>query len=223
MKTALKYIIFFTLFISTQLYAQQVVVYRPGLNYSPNPEKYIGVNGSPYLFNEWAIGSAKTNDAAERKQIELRYDEIEDLLIMKGDGGLLYTFPLPVLEFTITDPKNNSVRKFRSGFAPAKLTTEKSFFEVLQDGKVALLRKNHKKLSTSKTLTGAVDKSIVEDVKYYLVISDNTPVAVRLDQKSINELLKDKQTELTDYTKTNKLNLKNPIDAAKLIGYYNSL
>lgn len=218
-----KYAIAIVLFFAIEVKAQQVEFYRAELGHDGRPAKYNDISGSPYLFEDWALGSAKTIDNAIKKDVQLKYDEIEDILIMKDDNNKLLTFPVQVAEFTINDPKSNSTRTFRSGFAVTKVNTDKSFFELIADGKVKLLKKNHKVISESKSYSGAVNKSVSDGVKYYLVNTDNAPVAVKLDIKSIGALLPEKQTQLTEYAKTNKLNLKNQEDAAKLIAYYNSL
>lgn len=202
---------------------QQVEFYRTELRPDGVPEKYSNINGSPYLFDKWVIGSVKTINNAINKDVPLKYDEIDDVLLMKSDEGKLMTFASPVAEFSITDLKDNSVRTFRSGFATTKVNNDRSFFEVIADGKVRLLRKNHKIISESKEYSGAISKRVVDGVKYYLVNTDNVPVPVKLDQKAILALLPDKEVQLTEYAKTNKLNLKNQTDAAKLIGYYNTL
>ncbi|MGF1924465.1 MAG: hypothetical protein ACQUHE_09835, partial [Bacteroidia bacterium] len=135
----------------------------------------------------------------------------------------MLTFSVPVHEFVILDPKSNTERKFRSGFAATKMTSEKSFFEVLADGKVKLLKKNHKIISESKEYSGAVKKSVSDGIKYYLVNGEQAPVVVKLDLKSITAILPNWETQVSAYTKEYKLNLKNQEDAAKLVVYLNSL
>ena len=223
MKNKFKYSLALLLFLFTQANAQQVEFYRTELEHDGRPAKYKNVNGSPYLFEDWASGTAKTIDNATKKDIQIKYDEIEDILLMKGDDNKLLIFPVQVAEFIINDPKTNSLRTFRSGFIATKGNTDKSFFEVIADGKVRILKKNHKVISESKEYSGAINKSVSDGIKYYLVNEDNTPVAVKLDVKSISALLPAKQSELTEYAKTNKLNLKNNEDVVKLISYYNSL
>jgi len=223
MKNRFNYALAVLLFFSINAKAQQVDFYRAELSHDGIPAKYKDVTGSPYLFENWALGSAKTVDNATKKDIELKYDEIEDILIMKGAENKLMIFPAQVAEFTINDSKTNSTRTFKSGFNATKSTTDQSFFEVIADGKVKLLRKNHKVISESKSYSGAVNRSVSDGVKYYLVTADNTPVAVKLDVKSIGALLPGKETVLAEYVKANKLNIKNHEDAAKLIAYYNTL
>lgn len=217
------YAIAIVLFFLTHAEAQQVGFYRTELGHDGRPEKYKNVIGSPYLFENWTLGTAKTIDNATKKNVQLKYDEVEDILIMKGDDNELFIFPVQVAEFSINDLENNATRTFRSGFAAKKVSTDKSFFEMIVDGKLKLLKKNHKVISQNKQYSGAITKSIIDGVKYYLVNNDNIPTVVKLDIKSISSMLPDKQIQFIEFAKTNKLNLKNQEDAAKLIAYYNTL
>lgn len=188
--------------------------------------QYTEIKGSPFLFKSWAAGNVKTLDKAEKKDVQIKYDEVDDRLLLRGkDDDDLLTFSSPVVEFTIADPeKSGAIRTFKAGFAPTKFSTEKTIFEVLTDGKVKLLRKNGKIISEGKEYgSAAIIKTVVDGLKYYVVTENNEPVIVKLDQKAILALLPTKQAELTEYIKSNKLNVKKQEDAAKLIAYYNTL
>jgi len=202
---------------------QTVELYRTELSLKSVDEKYGDVNGSPYVYEKWVPGSVTTVDKKTRGDMLLKFDEIDELLIMSGDNDQMLTFSVPVAEFSLVDPKSAKPRVFRSGFTANKGNSEKSFFEVLHDGKVQFLRKNHKVISKSTAYSGAVVKNVADGIKYYLVNADNTPVLLKLDLKSVNELLPGKESQLTEYAKTNKLNVKNQEDMIKLIAYYNTL
>lgn len=225
MKNLVKYSIALTLCCASQVKAQTQPLdfLRTEVSVNGVAEKYANVNGSPYVLEKWALGSVKTVDQALKKDILLKYDEIDDIVIMNGDNDKMLAFTVPVAEFTLVDPKTNKIRTFRSGFTATKAGSEKAFFEVLQDGKVKFLKKNHKVISESKEYSGAINKTVANGIKYYLVNMDNTPIAVKLDIKSIGALLPDKQVQLTDYAKAEKLNLKQEEDVTKLIAYYNTL
>ncbi len=212
-------------FISINLQAQQRNDVRDAAGFGMYSQ-YTEIKGSPFLFKNWASGNVKTLDKAEKKNVQLKYDEVDDRLLLKGNGEEdMLTFSSPVVEFTIADSENNGAfRTFKSGFAATKISTEKTLFEVLVDGKVKFLRKNHKVISEGKEYgSAAIVKTVVDGLKYYLVTANNEPTLVKLDQKSILALLPNKQAELTEYIKTNKLNLKKQEDAVKLVTYYNTL
>ena len=62
------YSIAFVLFLLTQANAQQVEFYRTELGHYGIPEKYKNVSGSPYLFENWMLGTVKTIDNAKKKR-----------------------------------------------------------------------------------------------------------------------------------------------------------
>lgn len=225
MKTKLKFVVFVaaSAFIGTNLQAQS------RLNLSDPSEftvfnRYSEMKGQPFLFKDWALGTVKTADKGEKKDVQIKYDEVEDRLLTKGEGEQMMQFASPIVEFVIADAEKGGVRTFKSGFSATKFSTDKTLFQVLVDGKVKLLRKNNKTISEGKEYgSAAIIKTVIDGIKYYIVGANNEPVVVKLDQKAILALLPDKQTELTEYAKSNKLNLKKEEDAAKLIAYYNTL
>lgn len=187
-----------------------------------NVEPYSEVKGLPYLFKDWAKGSVRAG-SSEKKDLMLKYDEVEDRVFVKGPNGELSTFSTQLTGFSIQDPSKNNIRNFSAGFLAVNTFSEKSFYEVLVNGKAKFLRKNIKVISENKEYSGAIVKSVNDDIRYFLVLANNQPVMVKLEPKAILEVLKDKETELNNYIKTNNLNLKKLDDASKLITYYNTL
>lgn len=186
-----------------------------------NHDRYSDIKGLPYLLKDWAIGSVKSSNNVEKKGLMLNFDEIRNQLLIKGSNDeLMNVFP-PAIEFSISD--NNVSRIFKLGYAPTSATDLNSFFEVLVDGKIQFLKRNKKGISENKEYSGNVVKSITDDIRYFMVIHNNEPIQVKLDQKSILPLLTDKESEVADYLKSSKLNLKKQEDIIKLIRFYNTL
>lgn len=214
--------------ISTNLKAQFVggnstidlTLIEPKKDYESS-SRYSDVKGLPYLLKDWSIGSVKSSNNIEKKDLMLNFDEVRNELLIKGSNGNLLTVSPPAIEFTILDKEVN--RKFKLGFTQTKSTDLTTFFEVLVEGKVMLLKRNKKGISENKEYSGNIAKSITDDIRYFLVITNNEPIQVKLDQKSIFSLLAEKETELTVYFKDNKLNIKKEDDVMKLINYYNKL
>ena len=186
-----------------------------------NLDRYSDIKGMPYLLKNWAIGSVKSSNNVEKKGLMLNFDEIENQLLIKGSNGELMSVSPPAVAFSISD--NNVSRLFKLGYAPTSTTDIHSFFEILVDGKIQFLKRNKKGISENKEYSGNVVKSITDDIRYYMVIQNNIPIQVKLDQKSILPLLIDKESEVMVYLKDSKLNLKKQEDIIKLIYYYNTL
>ncbi len=188
-------------------------------NASGAKEYYLDIKGQPYLFADWSKGSIKT-DYAQTDNVNMLYNEVDDRLIFKVAKSDVRKVALPVKEISITDVENgNAIRKFKAGFARTKFSNDKTFFEVLIDGKTKLLKKNIKNISENREYSGKIARTVVSDTNYYLVFDDNKPVEIKLNQKSANKLL----ANVSGFIQSNQLNLKRQDDLIKLVNYYNTL
>lgn len=190
-------------------------------------QSYQDVNGSPFLVNKFVQGDVKFTNGKIAKNIAIMYDQVLDAVIFKGKNNEDYYFTDKIAEFIIDYNNLNGEQKsiFRNGFAVDKNLTDQSFFQVLIDGKIKLLKRNQKTITSTKEYNSAtVVKNINEAVTYYIT-KDNVPLALkRLDNKSLMSLF-DAQyaSKIADYLTSNKLNLKSEIDLINVIQYYNTL
>ena len=181
---------------------------------------YDGVNGSPFLLSDWAKGSVTSGTAMLKNQL-LKFDEVENRLLIKGDDGLAKTFKAVINSFTITD--KNKERVFLSGFHKGIENDNFTFFEVLGGEKVKFLKRNVKTISVNTEYSGKVVKNVTSEIKYFISWPDKAPQNIKLGEKDILIALVSKEPELTSYIKSHKLNLKREDDVVKLINYYNTL
>jgi len=188
-------------------------------------DHYLNVEGSPYLSSEWLTGDLKLPNLKVYKDLSIRYDEVEDLIYLKsGDDDNVMLKERPI-EFNLAFPEEEGIiqRHFRLGFTDVPGTTPSSYFEVLEDGKVKLLKRSSKIIQQNKEYNSNITvKSFFHVITYYLY-RDGKGIAVKKDKKSIFGALGDKQTELEAYVRNNKLNLKTDAGIEKLVGYYNTL
>lgn len=188
-------------------------------------DNYVNVDGTPYLSAEWQLGSFKLPNSKVYKDVSIKYDEVEDKIFIKsGDDGTV-ALKERAVEFDLAFPEDEKViqRYFRLGFSGIPETTNSSYFEVLEDGKVKLLKRSSKIIQENKEYNSNIlVKSFFHVIKYYLYI-DGKGMLIKKDKKSILSALGNKQTELETYIKNNKLNLREDSDAGKLIAYYNTL
>jgi len=183
------------------------------------------IEGSPYLSDEWINGLVKFGDGRTYKDIPLKYNQANDVLYFQNDKKETLTFVKQVADFIITYSSDNEdhVKHFKSGFADISGYTTQNFFEVLVEGTAQLLKKNHKHIvSESGMALGTTTQKYADSESYYLVIADKA-YTLKRDKKAILAILANKQAELEQFIKTNKLNLKEDRDLAKLIAYYNSI
>lgn len=177
------------------------------------------VTGSPYLLEEWTKGNVKFKDNTTARNGDLKYDVSEDLLVVKGANGEENLFSDPIDEFTLSI--GGKVRLFKTGFKGEKGINEKSYFEVVYNGKIKLLKRYSKTVIESRTYNSAtVTKKFEESSVYYIAKSNSDLIPIKKNEKSIIDALQ--KPDLTKYIKDNKLNLKSEDDIARLLEYYDT-
>ncbi len=178
-------------------------------------ESLAGIEGEAYLNKDFQKAFVRFANS-QTSLYEIKYDQLADEVVVKGDKEQELAFNETVLEFKFQDSK----RVFRNGFSPEGKSTERSFYEVLFDGKVKYLKKIHKSIIQA-TGYNTITRKIMDDVRYYIVLADSKLQPVKNNEKSILAVLA--EPKLSDYAKANKLNLKNDEDVAKLLAYNDSL
>ncbi len=195
---------------------------KDGLGRPIKENKYINVDGSPYLFDNWLKGDVKSNDGITDKSNELKYDVVEDRILFKGEQGVEMDFVDLIVSFTLfSDEGKRNFRRF------ADITEYQGipFFEVLNEGeKLILLKKAIRSVMYNKAYGSATTtKSFSQTIKYYLLKNDGSYVRIKKDKGAIMAALADKAAEMDLYLKTNKTDFRKEEDLGKLFTYYNTL
>lgn len=187
-------------------------------------KSYGDIKGSPYLTTEWSKGTVKQENGQTYADVNVRYDLLEDQLLFKNGAGAELAFVIPVVEFKLTyDEKGTQVTKiYRNGFAPFEGSTDKTYYELLYDGTVKLVKKNLKKIESTQEYNSPPTQNIVDRIKYFYVVN-NGLVEFKRDTKSLVSAFGSKSTGLQQYMKDNKLNLKNDEDLIKIFTYFSTL
>ncbi|RYE27173.1 MAG: hypothetical protein EOP45_02050 [Sphingobacteriaceae bacterium] len=179
------------------------------------------IKGSPYLNDNWVNASVKLNNGITYKEnMYVKYNQEKDELYFKGNNDETLSFVDAVKEFTI---QNNELKYYKNGYKDIPGTSKNTFFEVLANGTLQLLKKTKVYIMENKDYGSAVTtKSYTKDIKYYIVSGDNAQ-QIKNDKKSLLNVLDDKKDQIEEYIKSNKSNLKSDVDLAKIVNYYNTL
>ncbi|MEH3113783.1 hypothetical protein [Pedobacter terrae] len=174
--------------------------------------------GSPYLFSDWQKAVVQFGKGIEPSSSEVKYDLLADLLVLKGKDGEEYEFKDQPKEFLLTSSKE----LYKNGFAPVDKFTDKTFYQIIYEGKIKFLKKTAKTIIESKGYnTATVTRKIADDTQYYIVKADNKPIKVKYTEKSIFSTL-GRSEELARYCKENKLDIKSTDGIVRLLTYYDT-
>lgn len=181
---------------------------------------YVNIVGTPYLNPDWVKGSATLENGQTFTDLDLKYDVVKGVLFFKSNDDKILGFVDPVKEFTLS-PGN---AKFANGFSGIKDFTAKSYFQVLNAGKVKILKKDIKNVVERREYNSAsTTKTFVSNTSVFLLGPDGQALPLKKDKKFILTVLSDKAAPLEAYINDKKPNFKNEADIVALIDYYNTL
>jgi hypothetical protein len=225
----LKYIVA-TLFLSvvaSDLLAQGVNISTDFQDVRFAGKTYNNLIGSPFLFEDWVEGSVILIDGTEFKGLKINFNQIKEEVLFALPDNKTKVFMHPVRQFSIEGPnsKGETNRIFKNGFASIDGGTQNSFYEILADGSLSLVKRTSKSIveeradgQTFKT------KQIRTNHKYYVAQGTQLSKAPR-DKKTFLSMLPDQSKILLidEYLTKNNTSLKDEQALTQAIAYYNSL
>ncbi len=185
-------------------------------------KKIENVTGSPYLYENWASGKVKTVSGRTFKDLELKYDVIDDRVIFKNSDGSSMYFSEPIAEFELklADGKTET---FISGLPAGEKITNKSILQCVAPGKIGLYKKHSMNMIASKGYGAQnVSETYNASSSYYTLIGDKW-TKISPSKKSVIALLPSKEAEISSYIKNEKIDFKQDGDLNKLFSYINTL
>lgn len=200
------------LFICGAASAQDV----SGLSGKPVPQISESGNAPEYLFKDWYSGIVRTNIDKVVDGINIRYDLSNDAIEYQ-QGANTYMVSEGIREFTI--PTNTDLYTFKSGYPAVDQQSEKSFYRVLYEGNVILLKRYKSPIITEKASpTQTLDK----DAQLY-IFKDNKLSRVKLsDKNSFLKLLSDERNKMLYTIKEQQLEFGAEDDLISLLEEYDS-
>ncbi len=190
-------------------------------HYGRNNLTINDIDGSPYLDAEYKVGTVLTDDGTLYKDIPLRYNCFDDVLEFEKDDSPYDLLPKTKIKraefgnqvFTYKDIESNN-------------GSEKSFLQVLAEGKATLFARFGVKFYEAEELKGFADAKPARfddfSETFYVSVND-VPAKKIINNKKLVEILGDKKKEVESYISKQKISIKKVDDLKKLVAYYNSL
>jgi len=231
----MRQLVFFMLFILLQIsaaaqangivvggkWADQVSI--SDVNGRPFEKKYDDVNGQPFFDANPKWATITLADGKVFRKVKSRINLVDQTLVFTAANNVeAFITAGSVREISYDDTSAMGIVKtlFRTGY-PGDNRTINTFYQVLAEGRCSLLKSIVKKISERKNeLSGEVSKEIETNETYYLY-RDNQLTRIKKDRSSILPLLADRKELVQQYLNSEKPNLKNDNELAKLINYYN--
>jgi len=189
----------------------------PGYNYIyPEGSTMKGTQGSPFL-GDWEPADILFTNGGEIKGLMVRYNVLNNQLLYKQkDQIYLLVSPDSIAELNL--PSRTFIYK---EWAAGK----KSFFEVVQKGKVSLLAKYEIEISPANyneaLMSGNKNDVLNLKQKMYLQLGEKF---VPITKKNVLiHALGDKKADVSTFFSKERLSIKKREDMIELINFYNQL
>lgn len=189
--------------------------------YGRNNLRTADIQGSPYLDNEYKVGTVRTVDDVLYKDIPLKYNCYDDVLEFQRNNVSYDLKPKTIVKRAEFGGQVFAYKDFESNGG-----TDKSYFKLLAEGKASLCVRFSVKFYEQEPLKAYAEPKPARfdnlEETYYVSI-DNSPAKKILNNKKLIEILADKKNEVESFMSKQKLSARKAEDLIKIIRYYNSL
>lgn len=220
-------VVLFTIFLSN-LIAQPIPGNAvPSVQFSDVNGRFLpmgsnGVQGSPYVFEQFGLGKLMMTNGIEAIDSNLNYSLADHkLYFIKNKGMYLVNQPVKYFQLNGIDKNNNKlVKNFASGYPAIENNSPVTFYEVLGENATHhLLKYTNKSIKETTVYGSAPIKEYTTDHLYFVYsITDKKMLLVgsSLTLKNLKKILPEKAAQLDQLNESLKLNLKKEEDAKTL-------
>jgi hypothetical protein len=178
------------------------------------------IEGSRFLLEEWSPGIIYMADGHKAEKFLLKFDLYSNELLFLHEGKPLVVVN-PVKEFIIK-PVVGAPYLFRRGFQPVERNDEISFYQVVQDGPVSLLKHTVKIINERKEYNKAgVIKEFITSSNYFVSKANGEIIKIKKDKNSLISAIGDTDGKLQAWVEKNKLKCKTEEDMMVVVKGYN--
>lgn len=185
--------------------------------------RYTGIEGSPYLFDEWRNGSVESKEGKVVGNLSIKYDSYKDCIEIMKDGVPTTLSNEMYPKFTILT--NEGELLFKNGFSEVSDLTDKNYFEVLFEGSVTLLRKYQTKFVEQNVATYGSEgntKKFENKKRYFFKKADAPAQEIKLNKGGLHKIIGDGENKkkVDAYIKENNLKVSNENSFILALEYY---
>jgi hypothetical protein len=181
--------------------------------------KMADIEGSPYLFEDWNPGTVKFSNGKFSNDVTLKFDVYNNRLFFFR-FNVQFEFASPVSEFTIMYPTSGTDSQsvhFRNGYPEIGRNNHETYYEVLADGNIQLLKHRIKSIESFTEYNKGQVKKIMDKDQLYLFVPGKKFIALGKDKDAIIEALPEHAEEIKKITESRKLKLKTEKGLTELV------
>jgi len=187
-----------------------------------NPVLY-NTDGSPFYDTSFCMGSLQLPNGKTYNGIKLKLNLEEQKIIFEVEEGKAFVLSIPVARVELGCSAASKPTIFRSGFTAIDKQNDRSLYQVLDSGKILLLKYTEIRFKDSKAYnSNDMTRSYRQLPSYYLWMPGKDLIKVSGNENDLIAILSDQQKILNDAIVKEKLKVRKEADLIKIISLYNN-
>jgi hypothetical protein len=178
------------------------------------PKTYHDVNGTPFLFDDWAPSTVTLSNGTTLRDIKTNFNIVTDELLYIDERGKTMVANATVIKKV--EANAGTLRMFVTTKA------KNTYFEIVSTEGKATLLKHHKKvvLETKPYNSATVQKNFITDESLVLSLEGDV-----IEVKSVNDLYKvlTPSEPLKEFAKKERLKNRSVDSWIRIVDHYNSI
>jgi len=193
------------------------------INGKPFTDKSLaGVEGSPMFSTDWNLANINFKNGKITKDIPVRFNLYDNqLYFKKNDTILLFVEPVASFQFAYTDNGAKRLAYFSNGYPAVQKNTEETYYQVLVNGPMQLLKYSYKTL-VERAAYGQTSRSEYQLWQDLYAYNASTKTIVKIkDRSSLTNAFPASAKAINDFATQKNSKLKSESDLTDLFNTLN--
>ena len=190
-----------------------------------NDIAHTEVEGHPFLENDWLNGSVLLDN--RNVAAKLKFNVYQNQLLYQDKNGQALELKNKFNRFTLINAdsaiSNINPIVFVRGYPANNRQTDSSFYQLIADGPVQLLKFYKKTINEDRDYYSSVVTSSYKVSRMYYVFKNNRLKEIWPNKKTLLKLFEDHGDAMDTYFKNNNVDFRSDLDLQKIFAWYNSL
>ena len=180
------------------------------------------VTGSPFFPKNYCTATMKVQKGKKYEDVSIKLNmEDNDVYVKFGEEKeLVSTVQLEYIEFNGCD--NGGKQIFRSGFPAVDKQTDKSYYQVLSDGNLLLLKSFNVSIRNETVYGSSTVTKVYETANWYYAYSPDKGIVRLKDNAVVLDLVPAQKKEAEKFISDQNIKVKREADLIKLFAFLNT-